>query len=795
MWLSERANGGGEVPVSTRATLRMGLMWAMGLVLAAYVGALALHGLGWGPAWKGWFSTLVNSWLGLATDWLPAGVCAVAAYRVRLRRPEVLLAAAGVTSYAVGDTYYMVVQAMTGSVPYPSLGDLAYLGFPVLMLVALAAAVRRHVRGLAGSVWLDAAVGMLGAATVLAVVLRPVLDTALTGPSSLATVVSVAYPMLDLTLLSTIAGITALRGVRAGGRWALLIVGLLAYAVADVIYALQVTAGTYVLGTPLDASWAIGLALVALWVDSTAQRDESKTAPRASQASGATALVVASIATTVALVVLVMNSWTTVPVLAVALATATLLAAAVRTQVTFRQLRRMAELRVQASTDELTGLPNRRVLYADGQALLVKRPGQRRALLLLDLDKFKEVNDSLGHHAGDQLLVEVGTRLREQVRDVDLLARLGGDEFAVLLDDAGPNEAAAVADKLRAALAPPFTTLAEPFALETLTLHSTVSIGIALFPDDGPDLSTLLRKADIAMYKAKTFGDGHHVYSGTDDSDGAGRLQTTAELRTAMTSGQLVVYYQPKIDLSTGEVRNVEALVRWDHPTRGLLYPDAFIDLVESSGLMRTMTRLVLAKALDQAAVWQCQGQHLTIAVNLSASSLVDSDLPDEVAAMLAARDLRPRALQLEITEEFLMADRDRARKILTQLRDSGVQISVDDYGTGYSSLSYLRDLPIDELKLDKSFVFPMADDARAAALVASTIDLAHSLGLRMVAEGVETEVAYTELTRLGCDQAQGFFMSRPVPAAELEYWLRNRRVAAQATDTPMQRPFAVPSP
>ena len=198
--------------------------------------------------------------------------------------------------------------------------------------------------------------------------------------------------------------------------------------------------------------------------------------------------------------------------------------------------------------------------------------------------------------------------------------------------------------------------------------------------------------------------------------------------------------------------------------------------------------------ALDQVAVWRAQGQELTVSVNLSTSSLFDSDLPDQVAAMLAARDLPPHALQLEITEEFLMADRDRARKILTQLRDSGVQISVDDYGTGYSSLSYLRDLPIDELKLDKSFVFPMADDARAAALVASTIDLAHSLGLRMVAEGVETEVAYTELTRLGCDQAQGFFMSRAVPATELEFWLSNRRAAAPTTDTPMARAFAVPA-
>jgi EAL domain-containing protein (putative c-di-GMP-specific phosphodiesterase class I) len=329
------------------------------------------------------------------------------------------------------------------------------------------------------------------------------------------------------------------------------------------------------------------------------------------------------------------------------------------------------------------------------------------------------------------------------------------------------------------------------FTLNGTALHSAVSIGIALFPDDGPDLSALLRKADIAMYNAKTFGDGVHVYGSGDDTDGAARLRTIEELRTAIATDQLVLHLQPKIDLDTGDVHGVEALVRWDHPTRGLLYPDVFLALVEQAGLMRTMTQVVLTLALDQAAAWQAQGQHLTVAVNLSASSLVDADLPEQVAAMLNARGIPPHVLQLEITEELLMADRDRARTTLTRLRHSGVQISVDDFGTGYSSLSYLRDLPIDKLKLGRSFVFPMADDDRAAALVASTIALAHSLGLRMVAEGVENDVAYIALTRLGCDQAQGYYMSRPVPAAELEHWLSNRHAVDKLTEPPLPRPSA----
>jgi len=602
----------------------------------------------------------------------------------------------------------------------------------------------------------------------------------------LATVVAVAYPLFDLLLVAAITGMVALGGVRGGGRLVLLIVGLMVYAVADVDYALQANTESYVLGTPMDAMWAIGLALIAMWVHGAAQPPRRVMLEKG-PATGATALAVSVVATVAGLGVLLVGTRVHLSTMAVVLAGMTLLAAAVRTLLSYRQLTWMADLRSQAATtDELTGLPNRRALYAEGHARLVEPRRRRLALLMLDLDKFKEVNDSLGHHAGDQLLVHVAARLQEHLRDGDVLARLGGDEFAILLQDAGSDDGTDVAVKLR-------TALAEPVALEGITLYTSASVGIATFPDDGPDLSSLLRKADIAMYKAKTSGCGQHVYRSADDADHATRLQTVQELRAALAGDQLVVHFQPKIDLGSGEVHGVEALVRWDHPTRGLLYPEAFLNLVEESGLMPMLTRVVLDRALDQAAAWQERGQPLTVAVNLSGSSLVDADLPEQVASMLAARGVSPGALQLEITEEFLMADRDRARNILTRLRRSGVQISIDDYGTGYSSLAYLRDLPIDELKLDRSFIFPMVDDARAAALVASTIALAHSLGLRMVAEGVETEVAYAELTRLGCDQAQGYIICRAVPAAELDHWLSTRRAADRPAPRPGARSSQVP--
>jgi len=311
--------------------------------------------------------------------------------------------------------------------------------------------------------------------------------------------------------------------------------------------------------------------------------------------------------------------------------------------------------------------------------------------------------------------------------------------------------------------------------LDGVTVQIGASIGISLYPDQGDTLGALLRKADMAMYKAKATRSGHHVYRDSDNTDGDERMRTLAELREGLSSDQLVVYYQPKIDLDTGDVRGVEALVRWNHPVRGLVYPDDFIPLIEQAGLMQTMTGIVLEKALDQTKVWHAQARPLTVAVNISASSLIDLELPDRILGLLNERELSPSVLVLEITEDFLMTDRDRARAILVRLRAMGIRIAVDDFGSGYSSLSYLRDLPIDELKLDKSFIMSMAGDPRATALVASTIDMAHSLGLRMVAEGVESSVEYAYLARQGCDVAQGLYVSGPVPAAELEQWLAAR--------------------
>ncbi len=749
-------------PVVTGAAgrSRHALLWLMGLLVGGLVVRLSVPAPAFGGVMDGAFTVVAVL--------LPPVVCVVALTRTGFRRLDVLLATAAVAAFSASNAYYAVVEAVVGTMPIASAADLGYVLFYPLILGALAVLVRKQARALPWSVWLDSALGSLGAASVLAVVLSPILAAAAESPPSAASVVSVTLPLLDMVLIATVIGLAVSPGMDLGPRWTLLVLGLLVFAATDVTFALWVAQGTYHFGTALNAGWVVGLALVAVWVDGSTHLVRVAT----QRARRHVALAVPAMAMAAALSVLILGTRAHVSVLALVLASVTLLGGAVRTHLAFRQLVTMADLRRQATTDDLTGLPNRRALYAEVPALLTAAEGRRGALLVLDLDRFKEVNDSLGHHAGDRLLIQVGIRLAEQLRPSDLLGRLGGDEFAILLADADHDRAVAIAVELRA-------VLAQPFTLEGIALETDVSIGIALYPDQGRDLDVLLRRADMAMYRAKAGRAGHHVFTNSDDTRTETRLRTLEELRTALASDQLVLHYQPKVDLETGDVHGVEALVRWNHPTRGLVYPDSFLELTEAAGLMRCLTQVVLEQALDQAAVWRAAGRPLRVAVNLSTSSVLDAELPEHVAAMIAARNLPPSALMLEITEESLMGDRDRARSILTQLRDQGIEIAVDDFGSGYSSLAYLRDLPIDELKLDRSFVLPMGHTGHAAALVASTIALAHSLDLRMVAEGVESRLTYTELAGYGCDQAQGYYLSPPVPAAELDTWLAERRSVA----------------
>ena len=446
-----------------------------------------------------------------------------------------------------------------------------------------------------------------------------------------------------------------------------------------------------------------------------------------------------------------------------------------------RRLRRQAALnRHQALHDALTGLPNR-MLFMDRttQALLASiREGESVAVMIMDLDRFKDVNDTLGHHTGDRLLVQVGERLRAQLRAADTVARLGGDEFAILLPRIdGLAAASVVAAKLRAALD-------EPFELDELQrVHVEASVGIATSPGHGHDAEVLLQHADIAMYDAKRAHAGSAVYDPARDQYSPERLALVGELREAIDRGDLVLHYQPKVNLvhPADAVHSAEALIRWEHPERGLLPPAEFIPQAEHTGLMRPLTLWVLEAALRQSQAWREQGRDLAIAVNLSAANLADASLPDDVDALLRRFGVPPERLTLEITESIAMADPVRAAAVLERLDALGVDLSIDDFGTGHSSLAYLKRLPVKELKIDRSFVIGMQDAADDGVIVRSTIDLGHNLGLRVVAEGVEDEDTRRWLGEQGCDVVQGYAISRPLPADRFGAWLDERASARPA--------------
>lgn len=432
--------------------------------------------------------------------------------------------------------------------------------------------------------------------------------------------------------------------------------------------------------------------------------------------------------------------------------------------------------------DPVTELPNRTLFHQQSHQAIAAaaRRSATCAVMLLDLDRFKEVNDTLGHHQGDLLLHQVAIRVRNGLRAGDLCARLGGDEFAVLaLDVAGTEEAYLLAQR-------PRSSLAESVELAGISLEVEASIGVTLCPDHGDDIEQLLRQADVAMYQAKRQHIGVELYSPQADEGSRARLELLSELRSGIASGELVVHYQPKVRASDGQVRGFEALVRWEHPKRGLLYPDQFVGLAENTGLMRPLTSRVLDLALAQCRAWRDAGHgQLTVAVNISTRNLLDGALPDEVARRLDQHRLPASALELEITETTLMVDPVRAKAVLERLAALGVGLAIDDFGTGYTSLSWLSELPVSTLKIDKSFVMRMGEHCEDAAIVRSSVQLGGNLGLSVVAEGVEDSAAWRELAKLGCDYLQGYYFSRPRPAAALEQWLAEQRTAARGASPP----------
>jgi diguanylate cyclase (GGDEF)-like protein len=737
--------------------------------LWAVVGCIALFATGMGPRPGGTLGDVVYDVVLYNSAYLPAALaCWQAARRETAERTAWGALAVSLVLSAVG---YVLRSTGVGSGSALPLADVCALTAYLGLYVTLVGLIRPRVRRFHPSMWLDGVIGALGTTAVgVAFLVGPVLER--TGADVPA--VQLVWPTADVLLLALLVAVGAILGVRPDRTLVTVIAAMGCTLAGDVVLLHLSAADRYVAGGPLDLTWLAGVALAAL----AAHRARTPAVTVAGDAESRVGwrVVALPLACNVASLVVLASGWGgQMPRLAAWAAIGCVVAALVRTLITFREVRAFNEVREQARTDELTGLPNRRALFEEIETVLVRAPARRPAALLLDLDGSRTSTTASATTPATSCSPRWGPRLRDGLRADDVLARLGGDEFAVLLSACDEDQAHGTAVRLR-------ELLLQPFTVEGIRLHVGVSIGVATAPRPAGTVKELLRCADVAMYAAKSGRTGVRVYVPDPDGGSSDRLRTMEDLRTALETDELEVHLQPQVDLVDGHVVGAEALVRWRHPRRGLLSPADLLPAAEQAGLLRPLAERVLDLALAAAASWW-PVHGVPVSVNLSAANVTDLDLPWKVEAALARHGLPPAALTLELVEDTLMTDPERGRLVLGELRRLGARTSIDDYGTGYSSLPYLRHLPADELKLDRSLTAEVDTDPRAAAIVGHPVALAHDLGLRLVAEGVEDLATGAVLRDVGCDVAQGYAVARPMPVADFKEWLaRHPAPLAEAT-------------
>jgi diguanylate cyclase (GGDEF)-like protein len=736
------------------------VLWAayalMGVLLLGFLASLIVRG----PDQS---SRLLDGWLVAGFEMAAAALCIARGLTRRPGRAVALTLGFGLVMWSLGD-FALTVESRGGVTPAaPSLADVFYLGFYPLAYVAAVIFMRGEVRKLATPSWLDGAVASAGTASVCAAfVFERVLH--LTGGNSAATATNLAYPIGDVLLLSLVMGGSTVMSGRRKAPWLLMATGIAINAVGDTANLFGTSFGASRLGSIFNAiAWPTSMLVLSMSVWLRPRPSDPRTLRKPAL------FVIPGVSAACALVVLFVGNLHATSRLALGLATATLLLVGVRLVMSVRGMRSLSqERRHQSVTDELTGLGNRRCLHTVLDAFFadydVTAAPRSIAFLFLDLNHFKEINDTFGHPVGDKLLKQLGPRLSACLREADLPIRLGGDEFVVVLVDGDADYATAVAQRLT-------DRLAEPFVLDTVRVHISASIGIALAPTDATDSAGLLWCADVAMYRAKLAGTPFAIYQPDLDRSG-NRLLLLDELRTAIDERQLVLHYQPQLDLRTGEIVAVESLLRWAHPRLGIVPPLEFLPLAEEAGLMGSITTLVLTDALAQCAVWRSAGSPVSVSVNISPTNLLDPRFTDLVRDLLESHQVPAEALVLEITETSVISHFDRSQRVIQELRDHGIVVSIDDFGAGFTSLAHLSSLAVKELKLDRIFVAGLTDGdgGRALDLVRATIDLGHALGLRIVAEGIEDSATLELLSELGCDLGQGNFISKPKPASRLTF-------------------------
>ena len=741
-------------------------LWPVGLLLAAYA------------CWQIFDLTPGHRSLTGDLFFLPVGALAVhAAWRAgvrsasaRIRSCWFLLGAAS-AFYMAGDVAQTAYE-LAGRKPYPSIADVLYLGFYPMVLVAIVRFPRSgHSRGERTRLWLDLIVVALGGSTlVIYVVLGP---DAVSAGSALETATSVAYPVGDMVLLVALASVL-LGSAPLASRTALrlLAAGLLFFVVADLAYGYITLHSIYHGGDPVDSLWMVAIGFFAL--AGAAQRPTRGEEERYVQAVGPRVSWLPYAAVGLAFLLLIVSQRNDVffPELVLTVAAAVLTALVCARQLLAQRdlLSAQGQLSHQALHDALTGLPNR-VLALDRAEQMLAGAARARtgvAALYVDLDGFKHVNDTFGHAAGDELLRIVAARLRTVIREGDTAARMGGDEFVVLLGgetfDAGPE---LVAERLLDVLRKPCDLV------ETTGRYVTVSASIGIASASGGGADALIGSADLALYEAKAAGrDGWVLFRSSMQTAARDRTVLEMDLGEALERDELFLLYQPTIDLRSERIVGVEALVRWQHPTRGVIGPDQFIPIAEQSGLIVPIGRWVLEHACRQGARWHREGHPIEISVNISGRQLDHHSLVGDVALALAASDFDAASLTLEVTETALMRDASAAAIRLEALKQLGVKIAIDDFGTGYSSMAYLRRFPADELKIDRSFIDGVATSSAAATMVHTLVQLGKSLGLQTLAEGIEDRDQLSALQRERCDLGQGFLFARPLEPAEVERFL-----------------------